>query len=170
MEKYIKSLKNKMFFVILIIILGSCTEKVNNKKIIKYNNKEYKLDSFFVVDIYERVYQTDLHLNVSKDTLSILEHCYDDKYMIWNIGSLNMEKPITWSLNNNCGMITIIDDLQSRLKSIDTLNNNIYWFDIELGYDAGVDSPKSKSTLIFSKEKGIICLIKKDSMNLAPFY
>src|SRR5690606_36210723 len=151
--------KNNLFISFNYVLLIFCTSCQKNLKQIKfYENIEYKLDDFFVIDFKENIYNDDAYIGVSNDSVYLLENYDNECYMKWALGYLGSNEKRIISLNNNCQTSPITDHLFSQTEGID-FNNTDFMFKIDLGTNGDLNTKDIRRILMFSKEKGVICLI-----------
>ncbi len=152
---------------ILFIIIFSCVEKLNKRIITK--KQGFNIDYYYTIDLEENLTKDTSYIKISNDTIYLLESYFNCE-MIWKIGYLgNSDKII--SLNNNCNTTTIVDNLISQKTNYFTMEKDTtYVFYIEMSSNGYLDESKSKRNIIYSRDKGIISVIKYDTINLAPFY
>ena len=162
-------MKVNYFKYLWLFLILSCSKKNIDNQLensILFNRMNFELDEYYINSIFDGDYKSHEYLNIKNDTVFLYTKIYGiDR--IWIIGTLSEDNLKTTSMFSEFPNTLSNTWLKSERKTIDTINGEkIYNFDIELGsiYD-GIINRK----MMFSRERGIINIIKNDTLILPPF-
>ncbi len=162
----------KEFFLFIVVsVFISCDKKeavtIKNKLIIK--DKVFLWDSFIMND-NGKISIDSFPINITNDTVYLFDissYCNE----IWAIGYLKNNDNQLMTLSNECDASTLIYHLFSETSQIEDAQGTKrkYKFHLRLGTNGAYDE-EIKRSMLFSKNKGIISMVKNDTILMPPLW
>ena len=147
-------------------IFGSCD--LIKKESLLLNGDQYYLDEYVISDTKQNLSKSFGYIMQKNDTLYFSKKNYNECNEIWKLGVLNNKKQKTLTLNNKCGSTTIIHHMVSEIIDDAFISNDgkVYLFEINYGSNVSLDVKDSKYSVFYSKNEGIINILKRDEINM----
>ena len=162
LKYFLMDLKYAVNICIMFIFISCSNNKI--PKFIKYKNQTFIKDDYEVFDLNKNIsYKGFSYINKSNDSLFLYEvgNCN-----IWLLGVLKDNFSVL-SLNNGCEKSTTISNFESTTNIRDLNKNKLYIIDFKEGVNI-LNSNIKKGIVLYVEKKGIINVIKTDSLKFLP--